>query len=458
MTGHDHDLRDLVSCFEGAIPAVIATAAADGTPNVTYLSRVRLVDGERIALSNQFMSKTVRNLAENPRACVLVIDPRTYHEYRLNVVYERTERRGPVFSQLHGDVEIAAAMHDMQGVFKLRAADIYRVQDIERVATAESLAGRTGAPRSAATPVGGAPELAEVTGRLSRCTDLDSLVGTTVSALADVLGFAHSVLLLLDEDGERLFTIASHGYDVAGVGSEAVLSEGVIGMAAARCTPIRIGNMRHLTRYSRVVRRSFEGAGQVPEREIPMPGLDDAESRLAVPMMAGGQLVGVLAVESAHPAAFDQGHEAVLSVVASLVANAIEAERSRESPEAPSVSGSRPGPSAGLAALPPTQVRFYDADGSVFLDGDYLIKGVAGRILWSLLRHHEADGRLEFTNREVRLDPTLELPELRDNLESRLILLKRRLAERAAPVQIEKTGRGRFQLVIDGSLQLERVG
>ena len=64
--------RDLL---RGLVPAVIATASADGTPNVTHLSRVHMVDDERVALSNQFFSKTTRNLAENPHACVLVIDP-----------------------------------------------------------------------------------------------------------------------------------------------------------------------------------------------------------------------------------------------------------------------------------------------------------------------------------------------------------------------------------------------
>src|SRR5437660_11926446 len=93
-------LRDLSACFEGAIPAVVATASADGTPNVTYLSRVRMVDAERVALSNQFFSKTARNLAENPRASMLLIDPTTYDQYRLTLAYERTERRGPVFEQL----------------------------------------------------------------------------------------------------------------------------------------------------------------------------------------------------------------------------------------------------------------------------------------------------------------------------------------------------------------------
>jgi predicted pyridoxine 5'-phosphate oxidase superfamily flavin-nucleotide-binding protein len=455
----DPCLSDLRLCFEGVVPAVVATASADGVPNVTYLSKVRLVDGERIALSNQFFSKTVRNLAENPRASILLVDPTTYAQYRLTLAYERTERRGPVFEQLRADVDAVAALQGMQQVFKLRAADIYRVEHLEIVPTALNRPERVEAAPPTADGAALAANLGELTTRLSRCLDLDTLVGATVDGLADLFGYEHSLLLLLDEEGKRLYTIASRGYDVQGVGSEVAVGEGIIGMAAARCTPMRLGNLRAMARYSRSLRRAYERTGEIgPGQEIPVPGLVDAGSRVAVPAMALGQLVGVLVVESTSPVAFNTTDEALLTVVASVVGNAIEAERTRDKAvEPPSVVAHDQAPVASPAA-PTTHVRFFPVDGSTFLDGDYLIKGVAGRLLWSLLRHHQRNGRTEFTNREVRLDPSLELPEFRDNFESRLILLKRRLDERAAPIRIEKTGRGRFALLIESPLEVETAG
>ncbi len=451
----DTSLRDIRLCFEGAVPAVIATASADGVPNVTYLSRIRLVDDERIALSNQFFSKTARNLVENPRASLLVLDPVAYNEYRLTVVYERTERRGVIFERLREDVDAVAAVCGMQDVFKLRAADIYRVQHIEQTNGYADAAGLASPPSARVR----SPEpLAELAARLSRCTDLDSIVGTTVDGLADLLGYPHSLLMLLDESNERLFTIASHGYPAQGVGSEVVVGEGLIGMAAERVTPIRVGNLRQMVKYGTTVRRSFEDRGEIaPGREIPVPGLPDTESRIAVPTMSLGQLIGVLVVESHRQVAFDESDQALLSVVATLVASAIEAERAGDAADDPRGARQAVPPSEPDARGRTTHVRFFAVDGSTFLEGDYLIKGVAGRILWSLLGHYARERRVEFTNKEVRLDPSLELPEFRDNLDSRLILLKRRLDERAAPIRIEKTGRGRFRLVVDGALRLDAV-
>ncbi len=447
----DHDdggaplpLSELDRCFEGAIPAVVATASASGTPNVTYLSRVRRVDDERVALSNQFFSKTARNLAENPRACVLLIDPLTYDEFRLELAYERTERRGPVFERLRDDVDLVAALSGMQDVFRLRAADIYRVLDVRPVR-----------PRvdDAPAPVDRTRGLVELSARLARCQDLDALVDAVGTGLDELLGYRHSVLMLLAEDGRSLYTIASHGYPDQGVGSEVAIGEGVAGLAAQRGTTVRVGDIRQMDRYGRSVRESFEEHGVHAEREIRLPLLAHAESQLAAPALALGQLVGVLLVERLERVGFDESDEQLLALVAAQVAAAIEADRAgaRDPGAAPSA------PVAAAPAVDELHVRFFPGDGSTFLDGEYLIKGVAGRILWSLLGQFDQDGRVDFTNREVRLDPTLELPEYRDNLESRLILLKRRLQDRDAPIRLEGTGRGRFRLLVDATLRLESM-
>jgi hypothetical protein len=442
-------LRDLRRCFDGRIPAVIATADANGVPNVTYLTSVHPVDGERVALSNQFFSKTGRNLAVNPRASLLLLDPITYDEFRLAIRYERTERRGPVFERLRDDVDRAAALSGMSDVFRLRSADIYRVEHIERCY------------RSPFTDRGsrfGMGAVAELTARLSRCADLDTAVSAAVAGLDELLGYRHSAFLLLDETGTRLFTIASHGFDAAGIGSEVTIGDGVAGLAAERCAPVRVGHLRQIGKYSRTVRRSFEAGGHVgPGFDIAVPELVDVESRLAVPAQSRGQLVGVLLVESSLPVAFDEDDEAALAMVASLLATMVEIDRAIDEP-ADRISADGRADHAVDDTTVGTHVRFFGVDGSVFLDGDYLIRGVAGRILWSLCTQHEREDRVDFTTKEIRLDASLDLPGFRDNLDTRLILLKRRLEERDAPIRLHKTGRGRYTLEVRTRLRLDAQG
>jgi adenylate cyclase len=352
-------------------------------------------------------------------------------------------------------------MTGMQDVFRLRAADIYRVTRIERVPPNERADGSAGSGGRATPPRkerADAAALGELCARITRCADLDTLVRVTVDGLAELLGHEHSMLLLLDEDGRRLFTIASHGYEREGIGSEVSIGDGVIGLAAERAAPVRVGNAHQMEKYSRSVRRSYEDSGAIePGREIAVPGLTFADSRIAVPAVALGQLVGVLTVEAVPSAEYVAVDEGALTIVASLVANAVETIRAEERAVTATAAAADRGasPVAAVTEGDATHIRFFAVDGSTFLDGDYVIKGVAGRLLWSLLRQYDTEGRTDFTNREVRLDPTLDLPDFRDNFESRLILLKRRLDERDAPIRIEKTGRGRFRLVVSTPVRLD---
>lgn len=269
----------------------------------------------------------------------------------------------------------------------------------------------------------------------------------------ELLGLRHSLLLLHEAEDDRLVTIASRGYDEGGIGSEVHLGEGVIGVAAERRRTMRIGNLQRMLAYARTVQRGR--ADEVaPATEIHLPSLPDARSQLTAPMVARGTLIGVIAVESSTAVAFDEADEHALSVVAHLVGAALEREHlAATEPDVPAPVAPAAPPAASLpeppAAARSVRIRHYAADGSTFLDDAYVIKGVAGRLLWKVVSEHAATGRTAFTNREARLDRSLELPSFRDNFESRLILLKRRLEEREAPLRITSAGRGRFELRVE---------
>ena len=89
-------LETLTSSFQGLIPAVLATCSRDGIPNVTLLSHVEYVDSRHVALSFQFFNKSRRNISENPRALVKIVDPDTRQGWALDLRYVRSETSGPV--------------------------------------------------------------------------------------------------------------------------------------------------------------------------------------------------------------------------------------------------------------------------------------------------------------------------------------------------------------------------
>ncbi len=86
-----------------------------------------------------------------------------------------------------------------------------------------------------------------------------------------------------------------------------------------------------------------------------------------------------------------------------------------------------------------------------------MVKGVPGRILWKLLREHAADGRVSFTNRELRLDERLGLPAGNNNLEARLLVLRKRLATLECGITLDRVDRGRLSLGISAPLTLAEV-
>lgn len=253
--------------------------------------------------------------------------------------------------------------------------------------------------------------------RLAACADHEALLAEAVAGLTGELDLRHAAVVLRESAG-RFAWRAQHGaFPVAQRRTARALVE-----AAWRTgEPTRAGN----------------GAGL----------------QLALPLRARGRLHGLLYVATATPA--EPALEDTLVLVATHLAAMIDALRA--APAAAPTAAPTDGADTTDAAAEPIVVRRYAANDSLFVDDRYLIKGVAGNILWKLLHEHQRAGRRSFTNKELRIDPALRLPELGDNLEARLILLRRRLAEHGAFARIEKTGRGRFELAVERPVQLVEV-
>ncbi|HEY0788537.1 MAG TPA: GAF domain-containing protein [Thermoanaerobaculia bacterium] len=449
-------LSEISRCFQGVIPSIVATSDGKGTPNVTYVSQVFLIDDHHVALSCQFFNKTRQNLDENPYATVQVCHPATFEAYELRLRFDHSETSGPLFDSMSLRIQAIASHTGMEGVFRLIAADVFEVLELERVdilAEGEAEAEPGVSLEGLRTELRGLQWISE---RIASASDLEQLLDAVLEALDAYFGFRHTMALLYDEPTRRLLTMASRGYGESGVGAEVPLGQGLIGTAAQQRRIFRITGLDAGLRYGRAIRREVLAKGEGAPAEIPLPGLCDAQSALVMPLHAGPRLVGVLAAESRDPLGFGEWHEAYLEVIGNQIALGIDRMLQKAAEEVEAVPEPRiPVRAAAPAPGRPTRTFVYFRnDDCVFVDGEYLIRNVPGRILWKLLGEWQREGRTSFTNRELRLDETLGLPKVKDNLESRLILLRRRLKEKCGDVQIVPTARGRFSLSIEAPIEL----
>jgi putative methionine-R-sulfoxide reductase with GAF domain len=409
---------------------------------VTAVSIIHLLAPSRVGVSCQFLNKSLRNLRDTGRAQLIALHPETLADYLLDVRFEDLVESGPVFDKMAATLDGIASQSGMVGTFALSGVAEFEVLEWRKAAPERGAASEL---RAVSDPI---EKLERISAAMFAATDVDALLDQTFTVLAEQLALQHGFLLLADGAGERLYTVASHGFEPAQFGAEIAMGEGIYGTAAARKLSIRTGSMRRERLLIQAVAR--ESARPDPTY-LPLPGLPDAESSLAVPLLRNERCIGVLCFQSPRPGAFTEACEKALLIVtrhlSAMIALLSVGEKELE------VSAQRR-PLSGRALV--TRIKYFESDGSIFIDDEYLIKGVAGRILWRVLSNYATDQRDEFSSKEIRLDPEVGLPALKDNLEARLIALRKRLLERTSALRIEKTGRGRFRLEVSRQLALER--
>ena len=125
--------HEIKPAMQGAVPSILVTCSPDGVPNVTVISQVYWVNEERVALSFQFFSKTIKNVRENPHASVWIVSPVDLTAWVLGIRYLHSETEGPTFDQMDMQLEAIGSMSGLADVFKLKAADIYAVESVQKI-------------------------------------------------------------------------------------------------------------------------------------------------------------------------------------------------------------------------------------------------------------------------------------------------------------------------------------
>jgi class 3 adenylate cyclase len=169
----------------------------------------------------------------------------------------------------------------------------------------------------------------QISSEITSTLDLDRVLEIVLRATERVLGFQHSMILLKDLAENTLGLFASRGYDPSGVGAEVAFGEGVIGVVAARKRMMRVGNVGASIAYLTSIRARLEASGEMAPGPpaAKLPGLPNVQSQLALPLLVKDRLVGVLAVESPKPNAFDELDEILLGIVGNQAATAIDNAR-----------------------------------------------------------------------------------------------------------------------------------
>lgn len=441
MTEPEVPLSSILDCLQGAFPAALATCGADGTPNVTAVSIVQYVDDDRVALPRQFLRKTAANLDANPSAQALVFSPLTADQYLLDLEYLQTEREGAVFDSIAASLDAMAAQAGTSEPAPLRGVDVHRVVACRAVRDD---------PRPAAHPprhVDVLSPLDEFVRRMAHASDPPAATRVALEGLEELYGFGQSILFAAD--GDRLRPLAKNGYHLSG-SPEREQVPGLLRIATERSQVVVVSNMHRGLAMATAAPRGLEapsGASGSAAAQIGFAGPERAGSAAAVPLVHRGRSLGVLYLEDEATGRFGPTDERLLRILGTQIAVTLSAL------EDPCV-GDR---AANGEPSPRLAVTYYQANDTVFFGDDYVIKGVPGRILWKLLCEHVEHGRVEFSNRELRLDEALELPPGNDNLDSRLVSLRRRLARGAWGIELDRIGRGRLQLRLRRAISLAEV-
>jgi DNA-binding NtrC family response regulator len=171
--------------------------------------------------------------------------------------------------------------------------------------------------------------LQRVSADINSTLDLDDICDIALRTMDELFAFHHANILILEPDNTTLRVIASRGYENQAVGGRVAIGTGVIGVVAQKRRMMHIGNLGQQRAYAAAQRREMEKSGRQAQLgdTIPVPGLPNAESQIAIPLLIRDDLIGVFSIESPVPRSFGDHDRDLVTIVANQIASAIHNAR-----------------------------------------------------------------------------------------------------------------------------------
>ena len=113
--------------FENQGVVVMATASADGSPNVVPIGAKKVLDDETILISDQFFNKSLANFKENPQVALTFWDPKTSESYQIKGAIT-IETSGEIFDQTAAWIDEMARARNIP--LKSKGAVVVKITDI----------------------------------------------------------------------------------------------------------------------------------------------------------------------------------------------------------------------------------------------------------------------------------------------------------------------------------------
>ena len=165
----------------------------------------------------------------------------------------------------------------------------------------------------------------EVSAQVNKTLDINLIANTMLSLMDKHFGFKHSMILILDDAKEHLSVLATYGYEEDGIGAKVKVGVGVIGMVAKRKKLMRMANMGMQKSYMQAVKKEVIKSSNEKVKEVgKLPGLQNVESQVAIPMELDDELVGVFSVESEELNLFNKEDEMIITILANQTASALQ--------------------------------------------------------------------------------------------------------------------------------------